>query len=130
MTAGAGSPDRLLLDEMFSPRIAEILARHGIDCVCVADDPRLCAQDDETVLSVAVEQGRVLVTNNVVDFERLRRARTSAGEPVPPLVYTDDASFPRRRDFVGLLSDALIVVARDRRVAAYGGVLWLSPPTA
>lgn len=117
-----------MLDEMFSPRIEQLLLRDGIDCVCVADDRMLSAQDDATVLAAALEQWRVLVTNNVVDFEPLRRNRIAVGSPVPPLIYTDDSTFPRTRDYVGQLAVALASAAATHLVATYGGVLWLTPP--
>lgn len=123
-----GEPDRLSLDEMFAPRIADLLRRRGIDCTCVAEDQILCAQDDETVLVAALEQGRVLVTNNVIDFEPLRRRRIALDQSVPPLIYTDDASFPRNRNFIGHLAAALADAAGSHLVGAYGGVLWLSAP--
>lgn len=114
---------------MYSPRIAGLLAARHIDCIAVANDQLLCASDDETVLSAALDQRRVLVTNNVADFERLRRSRTAAGLPVPPLIYTDDSTFPRDRAFVDRIAAALTVVATEHVTAAYGGVLWLSPST-
>lgn len=117
-----------MLDETFSPRIGQLLRRSGIDCVCVAEDGLLCPQEDATVLAAALGQGRVLVTNNVIDFEPLRRNRIALGEPVPPLIYTDDATFPRSRDYVGQLAVALADAARSHLVIAYGGVLWLSRP--
>jgi predicted nuclease of predicted toxin-antitoxin system len=117
-----------MLDEMFSPRIAQLLRRSGIDCACVADDRLLCAQDDATVLAAALEQGRVLVTNNVIDFEPLRRNRIALDQPVPQLIYTDDATFPRRRNYVGQLAAALADAASSHLVSVYGGVLWLTPP--
>jgi hypothetical protein len=122
------TPDALLLDEMYSPRIASLLAKRRIDCTAVAEDPLLCASDDETVLLAALDQRRVLVTNNVVDFERLRRSRIAAGLPVPPLLYTDDPTFPRSRAFVDRIAIALAVAATEHVTAAHGGVLWLSPP--
>jgi len=112
---------------MYSPRIAALLVAQHVDCVAVAEDDVLRAIGDETVLLSALDQQRVLVTNNVVDFEPLRRARTAAGLPVPPLIYTDDATFPRSRAFVDRMATALAVAATDHRTAAYGGVLWLSP---
>jgi len=117
-----------MLDEMFSPRIPQLLGRTGIECICVADDRLLGAQDDATILTTALELGRVLVTNNVLDFEPLRRARVANGEPVPPLIYTDDATFPRDRSFVSQLAVALAGAARSHLVSAYGGVLWLPRP--
>ena len=120
------SPNRLLLDEMFSPRIASALRQHGIDCVCVVEDRHLAAHDDETVLIAALTQQRVLVTNNVADFETLRRRRIEAGSPVPGLIYTDDAAFPRGRAWIGALASALTVAATQRLVDRHGGVLWLT----
>ncbi len=114
-----------MLDEMFSPRIAHLLARDGIDCVCVADDRLLCAQDDLTVLVAALDQERVLVTNNVIDFAPLRRSRVASAELVPSLIYTDDTTFPRQRNYVGIIATALSAAAHSHLVTTYGGVLWL-----
>ena len=79
------------------------------------------------VLEAALAGGRVLVTNNVVDFERLRHQRSADGQPVPPLIYTPEAAFPRNRKFIGRLVDALEYAAKNRLVQASGGVLWLAP---
>ncbi len=117
-----------MLDEMFSPQIGELLRQDGIDCVSVAADRLLCAQDDATVLAAALEQGRVLVTNNVIDFEPLRRNRIALGQAVPPLIYTDDSTFPRNRHYIGHLAAALTNAATTHLVDTYGGVLWLIPP--
>ncbi|MBE7186651.1 MAG: DUF5615 family PIN-like protein [Jatrophihabitans endophyticus] len=123
------APDALLLDEMYSPRIAGLLAQRHINCVAVAGDQLLSASDDETVLVAALDQRRVLVTNNVVDFERLRRGRTAVGLSVPELIYTDDSTFPRDRAFVDRIAAALAVAATEHLTAAFGGVLWLSSRT-
>lgn len=84
---------RLLLDEMFHPRIASELTARGHDCLAVAAEPDLRESDDADLLAYALEQRRTLVTNNVVDFERLRRQRDHTGQAVPPLIYTSDAAF-------------------------------------
>lgn len=117
-----------MLDEMFSPKIGDLLRRSGVDCACVAEDRVLCPQEDETVLAAALEQARVLVTNNVIDFEPLRRRRIALDQPVPPLIYTDDATFPRNRNYAGQLAAALADAANSHLVSSYGGVLWLTPP--
>lgn len=114
---------RLLLDEMFHPRIATELTARGHECVAVAADPALRETSDADLLQRAVDEDRTVVTNNVVDFERLRRRRTAAGEPVPPLIYTSDAAFPRNRRFLGRLIAAL----DESWTTAAGGVLWLQP---
>lgn len=123
----SGDPDPLLLDEMFTPQIGQLLRERGIDCACVADDPVLVAQDDGSVLDAALVQRRVLVTNNVVDFGPLRRARLAGGQAVPPLIYTDDRAIPRTRDYIGLIVATLEHAATTHKVSAYGGVYWLSP---
>ncbi len=132
MSAASGGPaaDALLLDEMFTPVIAERLQARGVDCIAVAGDVALSSQDDAVIAAVALAGERVLVTNNVMDFERLRRQQSSVGAPFPLLIYTSDASFPRNRRFVGRLVEALEYTATHRLVHATGGVLWLAAPPA
>ena len=122
------TPDALLLDEMFSPRLAEQLRARGVDCIAIADDVVLSSEDDPVVLEAALTAGRVLVTNNVVDFERLRTQRSANDQPVPPLIYTSETAFPRNRKFIGRLLEALEYAASHRLVHTTGGVLWLAPP--
>jgi predicted nuclease of predicted toxin-antitoxin system len=122
-----GKPDALLLDEMFSPAIAVELASRGIDCRAVAADAMLRAQSDLEIFDTALLEGRVAVTNNVPDFESLRRARGSGGE-VPGLIYTSDLTFPRTKAYVSRLVAALESAAAGHAAARHGGVLWLRPP--
>jgi hypothetical protein len=120
------SPDRLLLDEMFSPQIAALLFESGIDCLSVASDPTLRAQDDVALADAAVTQGRTLVTTNVVDVERIRRDRLVLGRLTPPVICTDDSTFPRRKGWVEQVAAALAYAATEHLTASHGGVLWLS----
>lgn len=119
-----------MLDEMFSPQIGNLLRRSGIDCVCVVEDKLLRSQDDETLLAAALEQDRVLVTNNIIDFEPLRRRRIALGQRVPQLIYTDDTTFPRNRNYVGQVTAAFADAADSQLFGAHGGVLWLVPSRA
>jgi Domain of unknown function (DUF5615) len=121
-------PDALLLDEMFSPQIADELAARGIDCRAVAADPLLRALSDLEIFESALLDDRVIVTNNVPDFESLRRARDAAGGQVPGLIYTSDFTFPRRKAYVSRLVAALEAAATGRGAARCGGVLWLGSP--
>jgi Domain of unknown function (DUF5615) len=123
-------PDALLLDEMFSPAIATAtdLAARGIDCRAVVADPVLRALSDLEIFQAALAEGRVLVTNNVPDFESLRRAREAAGNEVPGLIYTSDLAFPRTKAYVSRLGAALAAAAAGRETARCGGVLRLRPP--
>jgi hypothetical protein len=126
-TAG-DKPDALLLDEMFSPVIADELAARGIDCRAVAADVLLRAVSDLEIFEAALLEGRVIVTNNVPDFESLRRAREAAGGVVPGLIYTSDLAFPRAKAYVSRLVMALEAAATDHQAARHGGVLWLRSP--
>jgi hypothetical protein len=121
-------PDELLLDEMFSPAIAIDLAARGIDCRAVAADPVLRALSDLEIFEVALTEGRILVTNNIPDFESLRRAHQAAGNRVPGLIYTSDLTFPRTKAYIARLAAALADAAPGRETSRRGGVLWLRPP--
>jgi predicted nuclease of predicted toxin-antitoxin system len=114
---------------MFSPRIADELALVGIDCRAVVAGPVLRAQSDLEIFDSAVRDARVLVTNNVPDFESLRRAREAAGGHVPGLIYTSDVTFPRTKAYASRLVTALAAAVADRETARCGGVLWLRPPS-
>lgn len=120
-------PDALLLDEMFSLTIAELLAKRGVDCQAVVARTVLRSRDDAEVFEAAVREARILVTNNVVDFEILRRRALAEGLEVPGLIYTSDNRFPRRRAFVAQLADALEHAARSHQVEAEGSLV-VCPP--
>jgi len=128
VTAVSGSlPDALLLDEMFSPAIAADLAASGVDCRAVVADPVLRALSDLEIFQAALAEERVIVTNNVPDFESLRRAHEAAGNKVPGLIYTCDLTFPRTKTYVSRLAAALAAAAAGHETARCGGVLWLRP---
>jgi hypothetical protein len=118
----------LLLDEMFSPALATELATRRVDCRAVVADPVLRALSDLEIFQAALAEGRVLATNNVPDFESLRRAHQAAGKEVPGLIYTSDLTFPRTKAHVARLGAALAAAAASPETARCGGVLWLRPP--
>ncbi len=116
MAAGAAAAvvsAGLVLDEIFSPEIASALVKRGHDVVAVAADPGLVGLPDEQVLEWATAQGRCLVTENVKDFEVLRRASSAQGRTHAGLLYSGPRRFPRDRRFLGAL-----VVALDQMIAA------------
>lgn len=83
---------------------------------------------DLEIFEAALLEGRVIVTNNVPDFESLRRARDAAGGAIPGLIYTSDFTFRRTKAYVSRLVTALADAATGRETAWLGGVLWLHPP--
>ena len=59
---------RLPLDEMHPRRLAEKLRTEGHDVVAVVELPDLVGREDAEVARWARESGRVVVTENVVDY--------------------------------------------------------------
>ena len=89
-------------------------------------DPLLRERPDDALFAVAAAEQRILVTENVVDFERLRRDRVADTAHVPPLIYTSSSAFPRDRRYVSRLVEALDGALKTDAVTRHGGVLWLS----
>jgi predicted nuclease of predicted toxin-antitoxin system len=117
---------RLLLDEMYSPQIASELVRRGHDVVAVAADPALAGLPDEQVLEWATSQGRCLVTENIKDYEVLRRAAAAQGRTHAGLLYCAPRRFPRDRRFAGALVDALDKLAAAGQLPGPDDVGWLA----
>lgn len=87
---------KLLLDEMFSPRIAERLRReHGHDVTAVAESDELRGLPDAGIFLSAQEEERAIVTENVRDFRPLARERQAMGKVHFGLVLTTNRAFPR-----------------------------------
>lgn len=117
---------RLLLDEMLSPSIAELLNKGGIDAVTVCGHEMLEGQPDERVLQAATDDDRCLVTENVRDFERIRSARAELGERVAGLLYMSAKRFPRTSGATQRISEAIADFAHDGRLPAAGTADWLA----
>lgn len=61
---------QIYLDEDVDVLLAPLLAAHGIDCLTTLSAGHL-ARNDEEQLSYALQEGRVIITHNKVDFEDL-----------------------------------------------------------
>jgi hypothetical protein len=70
---------RLLLDEMLSPMIAELLRERGHDVEAIKGHPQHEALSDDQVLTLARAERRAVVTNNVVDFRPLHHEAITPG---------------------------------------------------
>ena len=116
-----------LLDEMFSPEISAELVKRGHDVVAIAADPALAGLPDDQILAWAADQHRCLVTENVKDFETLRRRSVAQGISHPGLLYSGPRRFPRDRRFLGALVAALDQLLAAERVPTANEVSWLSP---
>ena len=96
-----------MLDAHYSPAIAKELTKRGHDAVSAVDDETLRRLSDRMLLSFAVAEQRVLVTNNAADFVPLALGAIEAGEHHYGLVLTSDRSFPRSKGGIGRLVRAL-----------------------
>lgn len=94
--------ERLLLDEMFAPAIADELCRRGHDVLALVADAELRALSDPEVYEEAGRQSRRIVTENVKDFRPLVAASSGPG-----VLFTSSRSFPRSRRNLGPLIEAL-----------------------
>lgn len=96
MSKPAQVPDelRFLLDNNLSPTIVPRLWQEaGVDSVHLRDRARVRMPDHE-VLSYAEQEGRIVATINVHDFERLVRRKTShPGIAVMPSGGSRDEQF-------------------------------------
>jgi len=88
---------RLLLDEMYTPTIAEQLRARGHDVASVHDPEyrALEGEPDEEVWAAAIADDRVLVSENVQDFRRIEADALGRVQPVARLIFTTDRQFPR-----------------------------------
>jgi Domain of unknown function (DUF5615) len=118
---------RLLLDEHYSPRIAQQLRREGYDVVSVSERAELIGLSDSELLSVAAGERRAVVTEDVADFVELARRLAARGEDHYGLVFTSPARFPRSRATVGLFVRELgaFLHARGEDDALLNQVHWL-----
>lgn len=107
---------KLLLDEMWSPRIAEQLRRRGHDVEAVAARPDLRGQPDEAVFAVAQSEDRAIVTENVIDYRQLADRALEAGRSHSGVIFTSNRMFPRSDGrTAGRLVSALVALLSSNR---------------
>jgi hypothetical protein len=97
---------RLALDHHYSPLIAVGLRDRGHDVRAVSE-LGWQSEEDEPLLAQCSGEGLALVTNNVVDFAIIAQRWADEGRVHAGLVFTSDARWPRRRDMICRLVDAL-----------------------
>lgn len=117
---------KLLLDEMLSADIARQLRRRGHDVVAVTERPELRAAVDADLFAGAQEDGRAVVTRDVVDYLAQDAAFRSAGREHHGLFLIAGAT---RLRSVGALVAALDLVLEEHseRMTPTSFVHWLTP---
>ena len=112
MSPGSPVALRWLIDEMLSPATAAELAALGHEALTVAE-AGLGGSDGATVYETAVEQQRVIVTENFADFATITNDRLTAGAPCVPVVFVRKRQHP-----VGAQNRVVAVGAHNSVVCA------------
>jgi predicted nuclease of predicted toxin-antitoxin system len=108
----------LLLDEMFSGTIAQLLRAKGHDVIAVVAEPALVSLPDDQILAHAAATGRALVTANIKDFVPLDGQCRASGQSHPGLILVSAKAFPQDRSFVGAVAGALAVLIDGDQIRA------------
>ena len=98
---------KLLLDEHYSPSIAEQLRKRRHDVVAAAAIPELVHRDDAAILAWATQHGRAIVTENASDYLELHHDYLARSKGHFGIVLTSARRFPRRRAAIGRLVTGL-----------------------
>lgn len=86
---------RVLLDEMYAGKLAQLLRDQGIDAVTVTE-LGLAARSDADVFAAAADGGYVLLTENVSDFAPLCSDHVAAGRHHFGVLIALSSRFSRR----------------------------------
>ena len=109
---------KLLLDAMFSDRIADQLRQRGHDVLAATERSDLLKLPDPDLFAAAQAEQRAVVTNDVTDFIALDRLYRQQGRAHYGLIFTSDRRFHRSREGIGQLVLALDVFLDTASAAA------------
>lgn len=109
----------LLLDAMYPGRPADQLRIAGHDVLAVVELPELVGQPDAEVVRWARAEGRIVVTENIVDYARLDPS-THAG-----LLLVNAQRWPRTPAALPRLRAALVAWFETSAHDGEGTVGWL-----
>jgi hypothetical protein len=86
---------KLLIDEMYTPVIAEQLRERGGDVEAVTEHAELRALPDTDLFSLAQQEQRAIVTENIDDFSVIATNCDQRGQAHFGLVLVPRGSYPR-----------------------------------
>jgi nucleoside-diphosphate-sugar epimerase len=107
---------RLLLDEMLSPLVAQLLRDRGHDVEALVATPSYRAHSDDEVMALVREQRRALVTDDIVDFRPRHYAAIVPGARGHSGMVFLPSGYRRSRADMGRLVEAL-----EAKLAEYPG---------
>jgi len=98
---------RLLLDEHYSPQIAEELRNRGHEVAAVAERTDLAAIADRELLARATSERRALLTESAADSMPIVQELAASGDMHLGVVFSSPRAFPRSRWTIGLFVEKL-----------------------
>jgi uncharacterized protein with PIN domain len=101
---------KLLLDEMYAGKLAQLLRDQGIDAATVAE-LGMAGRSDADVFAAATDAGYVLLTENVSDFARLCSEHVVAGRHHFGVLIALSSRFSRRPGGYAAIATAVAAVA-------------------
>jgi hypothetical protein len=101
---------KLLLDEMYSPGLADALRATGVDARTVVGLGTAGSSDPE-VFAAAIADGRTLLTENVADFTRISAEHLLAGQHHAGVLIALSSRLSRRAAGIGPLVTAVRDIA-------------------
>lgn len=104
---------KLLLDEMYAAKLAQVLRDQGIDAATVTE-LGMAGRSDADVFAAAVDGAYALLTENVSDFARLASEHVAAGRHHFGLLIALSSRFSRRPAGYAAIVAAVAVVAGDQ----------------
>ncbi|MBI2982806.1 MAG: DUF5615 family PIN-like protein [Chloroflexi bacterium] len=123
---------KLLLDEMWSPAIAEQLRRRGHDAIASLERDDLRGLSDDAVLDLARSLRRVVVTRDVGDYAGLARRLRGEDRDHHGVVLVSPRRFSAAAEGIGALVRALDALLKEHRGNddLVNDVMWLGSNTA
>ncbi len=120
---------RLLLDEQLTPLIAVGLRERGHDVLSVHEVPGLRGTPDAVLVELMADEGRAILTNNVVDFMAIAMGMAADELEHHGILLIADATLPRSRNTTGAFVRALhaYLTAHPADDALRNRVDWLAP---
>jgi Domain of unknown function (DUF5615) len=104
---------KLLLDEMYPVKLAQVLRDQGIDAVALIE-LGMAGRSDADVFTAATDGGYALLTENVSDFARLGSEHVAAGRHHFGLLIALSSRFSRRPAGYAAIAAAVAAAAGDQ----------------
>jgi hypothetical protein len=99
---------KLLLDEMYSARLADALRAAGVDVRTVVE-LGLAGSSDLEIFAAAIAEDRALLTENVADFAPISAEQVSAGQHHAGVLIALSSRLSRRAAGI----ESLVFAVRD-----------------